>query len=307
MKAMTYSRYGGPEVLELTDRPTPKVPPGFALIRVVASAVNPVDWKLMAGGLDGIMDVHFPVTPGWDVAGVVEELGLDTYQFDVGDEVVGYGRRDDVGHGTAAEYVSLPARVLARKPASLSWEQAAGLPLAGLTAYQTLRRLDVGSHDTVLIHGGAGGVGHLGVQLAKAFGARVIATASDRNHDHLRSLGAEPVGYGDGVIDRVRALAPDGVTVAADFVGGVLETTLAVLAPGGRHASIADRTAEQRGGRYMWVVPDAADLAALGELADQGKLTVDVSATYPLERLPEAYRANADGHTRGKIAITTGA
>ena len=307
MKAMTYSRYGGPEVLELTDRPTPKVPPGFALIRVVASAVNPVDWKLMAGGLDAVMDVHFPVTPGWDVAGVVEELGLDTFQFEVGDEVIGYGRRDDVGHGTAAEYVSLPARVLARKPASLSWEQAAGLPLAGLTAYQTLHRLGVGADDTVLIHGGAGGVGHIGVQVARTLGARVIATASERNHDHIRSLGAEPISYGNGLEDRVRSLAPDGVTVVADFVGGVLQSTLAVLAPGGRHASIADPTVDQHGGRYMWVVPDSADLTALADLADAGELTVDVSATYPLEQLAEAYRANAAGHTRGKIAITNDA
>ncbi|PSL04610.1 NADPH:quinone reductase-like Zn-dependent oxidoreductase [Haloactinopolyspora alba] len=304
---MTYARYGGPEVLELTtDRPKPKVPPGFALVRVVASAVNPVDWKLMAGGLDPLMDVHFPVVPGWDVAGVVEELGVDTYQFEVGDEVVANGRRDEVQHGTAAEYVSLPARVLARKPASLSWEQAAGLPLAGLTAYQTVRRLGVGADDTVLIHGGAGGVGQTGVQVARALGARVIATASERNHDHLRALGAEPVSYGDGLTERVRGLAPDSVTVVADFVGGVLDTTLAVLAPGGRHASIADAEVEQHGGRWIWVVSDGADLASLGELADAGKLTVDVSSTYPLERLADAYRESMGGHTRGKIVVTTG-
>ena len=251
MKAITYARYGSPDVLELTDQPMPKVAPGMVLVRVKAAAVNPVDWKVMAGYLDPMMDIHFPAIPGWDVAGVVESVGIDSPEFAVGDEVIAYGRKDYVQGGTFAEFVALPERILARKPASLGWEQAAGLPLAGLTAYQVLTRLGVGAEDTVLIHGGAGGVGLLAIQIAVARGARVIATASEANHAFLRALGAEPVRYGDGLTERVLAAAPGGVDVVAAFVGGVLETTLAVLAPGGRHASIADGTVEQHGGTWM--------------------------------------------------------
>ena len=176
------------------------------LIRVRAAGINPVDWKILAGYLDPIMHVHFPLIPGWDVAGVVEAVGADATEFAVGDEVVGYVRKDHLQHGTFAELVAAPVRTLARKPASLSWTEAAGLPLAGLTALQALRRVGVTAGDTVLVHGAAGGVGSLGVQVAVALGARAIGTASERNHEFLTSLGAEPAAYGDGLADRVRAL-----------------------------------------------------------------------------------------------------
>ncbi|TFC15244.1 NADP-dependent oxidoreductase [Cryobacterium algoritolerans] len=303
MKAITYAQYGSPDVLELTEQPMPKVGPGMVLVRVKAAAVNPVDWKVMAGYLDPMMDIQFPAIPGWDVAGVVESVGLDSPEFTVGEEVLAYGRKDFVQGGTFAEFVALPERVLARKPTSLGWEQAAGLPLAGLTAYQVLTRLGVGAADTVLIHGGAGGVGLLAIQIAVARGARVIATASETNHAFLRSVGAEPVSYGAGLTGRVLAAAPGGVDVVADFVGGVLETTLAVLAPGGRHASIADGTVEQNGGTWMWVSPVAADLRALADLVDAGTLTVEVARSFPLEEAADAFRLSMEGHTRGKIVV----
>ena len=303
MKAITYARYGSPDVLELTDQPMPKVAPGMVLVRVKAAAVNPVDWKVMAGYLDPLMDIQFPAIPGWDVAGVVESVGIDSPEFAVGDEVIAYGRKDYVQGGTFAEFVALPERILARKPASLGWEQAAGLPLAGLTAYQVLTRLGVGAEDTVLIHGGAGGVGLLAIQIAVARGARVIATASEATHAFLRALGAEPVRYGDGLTERVLAAAPGGVDVVADFVGGVLETTLAVLAPGGRHASIADGTVEQHGGTWMWVNPVAADLRAVAALVEAGTLTVEVARSFPLEEAADAFRLSMEGHTRGKIVV----
>lgn len=308
MRAMAYDEYGGPDVLRLTDLPRPKVGPGEVLIRVRSAAVNPVDWKIMSGGLDALMDIRFPAVPGWDVAGVVEQLGLDVPELAVGDEVMAYARKDYVHGGTFAELVTVPVRATARKPASLSWDEAAGLPLAGLTAYQVLSRLDVSAEDTVLVHGAAGGVGALGVQIARSLGARVIGTASPANHDWVRGLGALPVAYGDGLAERVRALAPDGVTVVADFVGGVLDVTLAVLAEGGRHASVADASVLQAGGQWMWVRPDGADLARLAVLADAGRLRVPVAETYPLEKLAEAFRVSADGHVRGKLAVhvTTG-
>lgn len=303
MRAATYDRFGGPEVLALTEQPLPKVAPGEVLVRVRSAAVNPVDWKLMAGALDAMMVSQFPIVPGWDVSGVVEAVGIDVPEYAPGDEVVGYVRKDLVQGGTYAEYVSAPVRTLGRKPTELDWNQAAGLPLAGLTAYQVLNRLGTGPGTTVLVHGGAGGVGQAGIQLARHAGARVIATASEHNHDLLRTLGAEPLAYGDGLAERIRALAPDGVDVVADFVGGVLDVTTAVLAEDGRHASIADHGAVQAGGQWMWVRPDAADLDHLAELVDDGDLTVTVAHAYDLEHAAEAMTMSMQGHAAGKIAI----
>jgi len=303
MKAITYSEYGNLDVLEYGDQPMPKVGPGMVLVKVKAAAVNPVDWKIMAGGLDALMDLQFPAVPGWDVAGVVESVGIDSRQFQPGDEVIAYGRKDYVHGGSFAEYIALPERVLAKKPAALDWNEAAGLPLAGLTAYQVLNRLGLKSGEAVLIHGGAGGVGSLGIQIAVALGASVIATASEKNHEFLRSLGAEPVAYGDGLADRVRALRPDGVEVVADFVGGNLEATLAVLAENGRHASIADSDVEEHGGQCMWVTPVGSDLQELADMADSGKLRVEVAEVFPLEKAADAFRSNMEGHTRGKIVV----
>ncbi|WP_405596228.1 NADP-dependent oxidoreductase [Streptomyces sp. NBC_01410] len=306
MKAISYSRYGGPEVLEYGELPEPKVGPDSVLVKVRAAAVNPVDWKAREGYIDALFEPVFPVIPGWDVSGVVVQPGIAVTEFAVGDEVMGYVREDFVSRGTFAEYVAAPVRTLARKPLNLSFEQAAGLPLAGLTAYQVLRgALKVNSGDTVLVHAAAGGVGSLAVQLAKHAGARVIGTASERNHDHVRELGAEAVTYGDGLADRVRALAPDGVDAAFDTIGGdALKSAAEVLAPEGRLASIADREVLSLGGNYCWVRPDASELAALGELAEQGVISVHVDQTFPLEQTAEAQAVNAEGRTRGKIVVT---
>ncbi|MFF3763257.1 NADP-dependent oxidoreductase [Streptomyces sp. NPDC001922] len=303
MKAVTINAYG--ETPQLTEEPEPKVGPDSVLIRTKAAGVNPVDWKVAAGYLDQALYCHFPFVPGWDVAGVVEQVGPAVTEFAPGDEVIGYNRQDHVQHGTYAELVTAPVRTLARKPASLSWAQAAGLPLAGLTAYQSLRAAGVGTGDTVLVHAAAGGVGSLAVQIAVARGARVIGTASERNHDFLRSLGAEPVTYGDGLPDRVRALAPDGVDAALDFVGGAaVAQSLEVTGAPERIVSIADFQVAAVGGRYVFVRPDAADLTALGELADAGKLTVPVDQELPLAEAAEAFRISQEGRTRGKIVLT---
>ncbi|MEU9375421.1 NADP-dependent oxidoreductase [Streptomyces sp. NPDC048255] len=303
MRAMAYETYGGTEVLAETRLPVPKVGPGEVLVRVKYASVNPVDWKIMAGGLDGLMDVVYPVVPCWDVSGTVERVGIDTPEYAEGDEVMAYVRKDYVHGGTCAEFVTVPVRALAHKPASLGWAEAAALPLAGLTAYQVLTRLGTGKDDTVLIHGAAGGVGSFGVQIARALGARVIGTASPRNHDRVRELGAEPVAYGDGLAGRVLALAPEGATVVADFVGGVLAVTREVLHDDGRHASIADPTVTGSGGEWMWVRPVGADLAELARLAVGGQLTVTVAETFPLAGLAAAFELSQAGHTAGKIVI----
>ena len=303
MKAITYAEYGDLDILQLSDLPAPRVGPGEVLIRVRSASVNPVDWKVMKGYLDGLMVVEFPAIPGWDVAGVVEAVGLDTPEWAPGDEVIAYARKDWVQGGTFAELVTAPVRTVARKPKSLDWHQAAGLPLAGLTAYQLLARLGLKEGETVLVHAAAGGVGLLAVQIARALGARVIGTASEGNHEFLRELGAQPVTYGAGLAERVHELAPDGVDVVADFVGGVLEVTQTVLKDGGRHGSVTDGAVAEAGGLAAWVRPNAEDLTALGDLADAGKLTVPVAEVFALADAAKAFDLSQTGHVRGKIAI----
>jgi NADPH:quinone reductase-like Zn-dependent oxidoreductase len=304
MRAVTYDSFAPDDSkLHYGEVADPKVGPGQVLIQVKAAAVNPVDWKVMAGGLDPMMDAVFPVIPGWDVAGVVTRTGPDTPEFAVGDEVMSNARKDVLGAGTFAEYVAVAAVHVAHKPAGLDWPQAAGLPLTGLTALRSLDRLEVGPSDVLLVHGAAGGVGSIAVQLGVARGARVIGTASERNHEFVRGLGGEPVTYGEGVVDRIKALSPGGVTAVVDSVGGQLETTLAVLAPGGRHASIADPSVLQHGGTWIWVRPDGAKLAELAALVDAGRLTVEVAETYPLDKVGAAFAASRGGHVRGKLVI----
>ncbi|GAA2949965.1 MULTISPECIES: NADP-dependent oxidoreductase [Streptomyces] len=306
MKAISYSRYGSADVLEYGERPDPKVGPDSVLVKVRAAAVNPVDWKAREGYLQASLEPVFPVVPGWDVSGVVVQPGAAVDEFEVGDEVIGYVREDFLSRGTFAEYVAAPVRTLARKPLSVGFEEAAGLPLCGLTAQQVLHKvLRVQEGETVLVHAAAGGVGSLAVQLARHAGCRVIGTAGPHNHEYVRRLGGEPVEYGDGLAGRLRAVAPDGIDAAFDTVGGeALRVSAATLAPDGRLASIADAEVFSYGGRYAFVRPDAEDLAHLAGLAEQGIVSVHVDRTFPLEQAADAYRLNEQGRTRGKVVVT---
>ncbi|WP_405579863.1 NADP-dependent oxidoreductase [Streptomyces sp. NBC_01092] len=306
MKGISYSSYGGPDTLAYGDLRDPRVGPDAVLVKVRAASVNPVDWKCREGYMDRMLEPVFPVVPGWDVSGVVVQPGVSVTEFGVGDEVIGYVREDFLSRGTFAEYVAAPVRTLARKPRNLTWEAAAGLPLVGLTAYQVLTKvLQVKRDETVLVHAAAGGVGSIAVQLARHLGARVIGTASERNHDFVRGLGGEPVEYGDGLTERVRGLAPEGVDAAFDTVGGdALKASANLLAPEGRLVSIADPDVFDFGGRYYFVRPDAEDLLRLSELAEEGVVAVHVSETFPLERAADAHRLNEEGRTRGKIVVT---
>ncbi|MGW0389869.1 NADP-dependent oxidoreductase [Streptomyces sp. NPDC003042] len=305
MKAIAYSAYGSPARLELVDAPEPKVGPSEVLIRVKAAGVNPVDWKLAAGFLGEVLEVRHPVIPGWDVSGIVEAVGPDTDDYAVGDEVYGYVRKEWVELGTYAELVAAPVRTIAHKPRSLTFEEAAGLPLAGLTSYQAITRAGVTAGQTVVIHSAAGGTGSLGVQIAVALGARVIGTAGAHNHDYLRTLGAEPVLYGDGVADRIRALAPEGVDAGLDFYGeGGVELLQSLVREGAPVISIADNDAGSKGAKHIWARADTAVLAALADLADTGRLTVNVEHVLPLANAAEAWKLSATGRTRGKIVLT---
>lgn len=304
MRAMAYREYGDPQNLQLMDLPVPKVAPGTVLIRVERASVNPVDWKVMSGGLDEMLDAVFPVIPGWDVAGTVEAVGPDAPEFSVGDRVASYARKDFVHGGTYAEYVAVPATSVAHIPAGVDIDTAAGLPLAGLTALRTLETLQVSAGDRLLIHAASGGVGRIAAQLAAEIGAEVIGTAAKSNHAALQALGATAVTYGDGLEDRVRQEAPDGVTAVADFAGEVLEQTLGVLSDGGRHASVADPSVVEHGGHFIWVRPDGSRLEKLLGKVAEGQLEVSIDTVYPLEQATQAMERSQRG-ANGKIIIDT--
>lgn len=305
MRAAVYDKYGDADVITVREHEDPPVGPDTILVRAKATSVNPVDWKIRLGYLQGAYPHHLPIIPGWDVAGVVEAVGPAVVTgLEVGDEVWGYVRRDDVQWGTAAELVPAPERTVSRKPASLSFEEAAAVPLAGLTAYQALTEaLSVEEGERVLVHAAAGGVGQFAVQIALARGCEVVGTASPANHDFLRELGVtEVVDYHRGPVSE-QLSAP--VEAVLDLVGGdaLADAPNQVKHPT-RIASIIDaQKVHELGGTYVFVRPERAHLDALADLADVGKLRVDLADVLPLEQIAEAHRRSEAGHTRGKIAV----
>lgn len=306
MRAVYQEAFGDRTVLQVGEQPDPLLGPDTIVVRVRAAGVNPVDWKIREGYLQSAFPHVLPLVLGWDVAGVVEAVGPAVRHLAAGDEVAGYVRKDTVSDGAYAELVSASARHLARKPAGVGFDVAGALPLAGLTALQSLDAVGVREGDTVLVHAAAGGVGHLAVQLAVARGARVIGTASERNHEFLRSLGAEPVAYGDGLVAAVRSLAPDGVDAAVDYVGGDAITASAELVTDpARTASNVDPDAVIAvGGVYCFVQPNATQLAELVAMVASGVLRVEIQERFPLDRATDAHQLLEDGHVRGKLVLT---
>ncbi|MFC9679214.1 NADP-dependent oxidoreductase [Streptomyces sp. NPDC056948] len=305
MKAVQYQSFGGPEVLEVAEVPDPKMFADLVLVRIEAAALNPADLAFQSGAADPLVDSFFPVTPGWDVSGVIEQAGAATTGFRPGDEVIGFVRGQAMHYGTYAEKIAAEPRQLVRKPRNLSWAQAAGLPVAGLTAYQAIvRSLEVTAGDTVLVHGAAGGVGHLAVQIAVARGARVIGTGSEASEEFIASLGATPVRYGDELVEQVRKIAPDGVDAVLDTAGrGSLSTTKDIAALGARVASITRSTTEYPGTIDVYLYLDGDDLTRLVELAEEGKLTVHIDRAFPLDQAAQAQQLLAGGHVRGKVVL----
>ncbi|WP_035303424.1 NADP-dependent oxidoreductase [Actinokineospora inagensis] len=299
-RAVEFGEYGGPEVLRVAERDVVEPGAGQVRIRVRATGINPVDWKIRAGLLAAVRPIDFPYVLGGDVAGVVEAVGPDVTTFSVGDEVLGA-----VGQGGYAEVVVADVATLAAKPAGVDWQVAAALPVAANTTYGVFDLIRPVAGETIVIHGAAGGVGTVAVQIAVDLGLRVIATASESNHDYLRSLGAEPTTYGDGLADRVRALAPNGIDLAYDVAGhGAAPTLVNLVGTPDRVVTIADFTATEIGVRFASGTDPAAVSARLttaAALAAAGKLTVPTAATYPLTEAAEAHRVSEGGHVRGKL------
>src|SRR5215208_3210 len=292
MRAVAVNEWGGRDKLEIVELDPPPVAPDGVLVRVRAAGLNTVDWKMREGRLTDRFPFHFPVVLGWDVAGVVEKVGPAVTWFKPGDEVYGYIRRHNLQYGTYAEYTTAPEGYFASKPPSLSYEEAAAVPLAALTAHQGLEAVGLRAGETLFLGAGAGGVGHMVIQLAMARGARVIAVASEGNQDFLRELGAEPVDYGTGgVIDRVRDLAPHGnVDAAFDVFGGEQqEAAFSVLRPGGRIVSIASPPAPRHHFEvnYVFARPSGYDLNELNDLIAEGRLAPHVEEVFALDRAAE--------------------
>jgi NADPH:quinone reductase-like Zn-dependent oxidoreductase len=300
MKAVRFSRFGGPEVLEIVDLPDPRPGPGQVRIAVRAASVNPSDWKKR----QGLMDEELPQTLGYEAAGVVDELGAGVADVAAGDRVFGF---------SAAGAAQAELAVLsdyAPIPPSLDFAAAAALPAAIETAARALDQLGVGSGSTLLVNGASGSVGSAAVQLAVARGARVIGTASPASHEYLRSLGAEPVAYGAGLAGRVRALAPDGVDTALDVAGsGVLPELIGLAGGPGQVVTIADFGGAQKygvrfsrgdSGRALYA------LAEIGELIESGRFALPVAQTFPLAEVAQAHRVSEDGHVRGKLVLVVG-
>jgi len=312
MKAVRIHEYGGPDVLRYEDAPIPALTAGDVLVRVGAAGVNPVDWKVREGYLQKAIRYPLPMIPGWDVSGTVERIGPGADGFAIGDEV--YARPDIARNGAYAEYIAVRARELARKPRTLDHVHAAAVPLAALTAWQSLfeappphSAVGLAPGQTILIHGGAGGVGTFAIQLAKWRGARVITTASGRNESLVRDLGA------DEVIDYTRQAFDEvvrGVDAVLDTVGGETQArSWKVLRPGGvlgsitSHPSKEEAAAHQARAAYVFIQPDASQLTEIARLIDDGTVKVVVSEVLPLAEAAAAHMHSQTGHTRGKIVL----
>jgi NADPH:quinone reductase-like Zn-dependent oxidoreductase len=298
MRALQFSGYGGPEVLEWAVAPDPHAGPEQIRIVVRAASVNPIDWKALSGMLSGGEPLAGTGYLGADAAGVVDEVGDGVTGVSVGGEVFGRGRN------TQAEYAVLDA--WAAKPPPIDWAVAGAAGVAGETSERGLRLLDVNADDTLFVDGGAGGVGAVAVQMALAQGAKVIASAGEANHDYLREIGATPVRYGQGLAERVRAAAGGPVDAVFDVAGKTPVQDLISLAPEpSQVVTIANYAAGQAGARVTGGGADSHPMEALALTADllaQNKLVIKVQ-TFPFDRAAEAYRISQAGHVRGKLVL----
>jgi NADPH:quinone reductase-like Zn-dependent oxidoreductase len=306
MKAVRIHRYGGPEELRYEDAPRPQAGPGEVLIRVHAAGVNPVDWKVRAGFMKERLNYKMPFIPGWDLSGVVDRLGPGVSRFKLSDEV--YSRPDISRDGAYAEYIAVKESEVALKPKSIDHIHAAAVPLAALTAWQALfDAARLSAAQRVLIHGATGGVGSFAVQLAKIKGAQVIGTASKKNHEFLRSLGAdETIDYHTTKFEDV---VHDVDAVLDTITGDTAERSYQVIQKGGVYVSILMPPSQEKAAAHgiraahTFVQANPEQLGEIAKLIDSGKLKVIIEKVFPLAEARAAQELSAQGHTRGKIVL----
>jgi NADPH:quinone reductase-like Zn-dependent oxidoreductase len=309
MKAVRIHQYGGREVLSIDEIPVPDIAPDEVLVRVVAASINPVDWKVRAGYLAQMIPHQMPLTLGWDVSGVVAAVGSQATQWQVGDAV--YSRPDLARNGTYAEFVAIRAHECARKPRTISHVEAASLPLAGITAWEAMMdTAQVQAGQRVLVHAGSGGVGSLAIQLVKAAGATVVATASGRNRALVESLGV------DQFVDYTTTTLLEGVEpvdAVFDTIGGeVQEASWSLLKPGGIQVSIISPPDEARAASmgvragFVFIGPNAPVLDKLAGMVDGGRLRPIVGAEFALEDIAQAHALSESGRSVGKIVLYVG-
>ena len=314
MKAIAIKEFGGRDKMQLMDVPVPAVGAQEVLNQVKAAGVNPVDWKIREGFLRDMMPYEFPIILGWDAAGLVVDVGKNVTGFKPGDEVYAYCRTAVIHHGSYAQFIAVPEDNVAAKPTSTSFEEAASIPLAALTAYQSLMDaagLRVG--ESVLIHAAAGGVGGFAVQLARYRGGKVFGTASAANHNYVKSLGADVlIDYNTQDFRQVvRESRPGGVDVVLDCIGGdVVEESLDILNANGRLVTIAEPglvkkfRAQGINAHFVFVAPNSAQLHEITKLTETGKLSSHLSGRYPLEEAAKAHEVLEGQHVRGKLVLT---
>jgi NADPH2:quinone reductase len=313
MRAIVIDRFGGPDQLHSAEIDTPEPQSGEVLIKIEYTSVNPVDWKIREGMLASLFPHDFPLIPGWDAAGTVAAVGDGVRPSAVGEHVYAYCRKPRVQWGTYAEYVTMSAAAVAPMPQVLSFAEAAGIPLVGLTSWQALfdvAHLEAG--QSVLILNGAGGTGSLAIPFAKHAGARVIVCASAGNHEYLRSLGADVlIDYRNAdVIAEVKAHAPEGVDVIYANMGGEPHRqSYALLKAGGTLVTIVDKADEDAAkavgatARYHFVEPDGGQLREIARLIEAGFVKPPQMTVMKLEEAAEAHRLSEGHHVRGKIAL----
>lgn len=313
MQTIGMETFGGREVLKKLEIPKPDPKPDEVLIKIKAAGVNPVDWKIREGLLKERLPHEFPITLGWDAAGVIEAIGSEIKEYEKGDEVFAYARKEVVHDGTYGEYITLTPAHLAPKPKNLTFEEAAAVPLAALTAYQALfESIGLKKDEIILIHAGAGGVGGYAIQMAKEAGAQVITTASPNHHNYVKELGADwVIDYNrEDFSERIRQKYVDGIPACFDTVGEATQIkSCQVLEAGGRLTSILaiqepvqKNTAIRVG--YVFVRPEPAHLKMIGEKIEAGKLKVHLAATYPVAQAAQAHELIEGRHVAGKIVLT---
>lgn len=313
MKAALIHKFGGIEHVYIEEIPVPIPRNNEVQIAVKCAGVNPVDWKLAQGLLKTRMDYQFPITLGWDVSGVVSEVGSEVKNLKKGDPVFAYCRKAIMHDGSFAEYICLSCENVVKKPESLSFAEAAAVPLSALTAWQSLfDNAHLQSQENILIHAGAGGVGSFALQFAKLTGAHVITTASKRNFDYVKSLGAdEIIDYTqENFVDVIHKKYPQGVEVIYDTVGGsTLEASYQATKKGGRLVTIAGivnqalAAAKHLSADFVFVHPDGLQLTTIASWFDQKKLLIPKIEEIPFEQVEVALRKSREGHTQGKLVL----